>query len=436
MKTKLLALLMALMLTMTMTSFAIGEDTTIAPAETEAVTEGVTGSEDALDAGAAPEEPVDENPVLFTFGEKEFRKDAVQEKLDMLVSNGYANEGDYAAAIEYMVQLEILADKVRQLGFDQFTEEEKEAFRTEAQAYYDSYVNQYAAYYLTEDTDEARAAAKESAEAMLAAYGLTVDVVIENLETNSANQKLLDSLLADKDLTVTEEEIADMYAQLAAQYQAAYENNLPAYDYNHIYQGEESLYTPAGYRAVTHILLMVDADLLSAYTDAQAAYEEAGEGADDSAVKAAREAILKSQEEKINAIIERLANGESFDALIAEYGEDPGMKNEETRKAGYAVHPDSIIWDAAFLAGAFSEKMQKPGDVSDPVIGEKGIHILYYLSDIPAGIAEMTTEYHDDIRDYLTSSKKNDIFLAALEGWKADYQIAYHQDALAKLTAE
>ena len=62
---------MALMLTMTMTSFAIGEDTTIAPAETEAVTEGVTGSEDALDAGAAPEEPVDENPVLFTFGEKE-----------------------------------------------------------------------------------------------------------------------------------------------------------------------------------------------------------------------------------------------------------------------------------------------------------------------------------------------------------------------------
>ena len=125
MKTKLLALLMALMLTMTMTSFAIGEDTTIAPAETEAVTEGVTGSEDALDAGAAPEEPVDENPVLFTFGEKEFRKDAVQEKLDMLVSNGYANEGDYAAAIEYMVQLEILADKVRQLGYDQFTEEGK-----------------------------------------------------------------------------------------------------------------------------------------------------------------------------------------------------------------------------------------------------------------------------------------------------------------------
>ena len=182
--------------------------------------------------------------------------------------------------------------------------------------------------------------------------------------------------------------------------------------------------------------------MLDAYLDAQASYEEAQSGEEEGesavtaeAVEAARDALLENHQKMIDDIYEKLAQGESFQSLIALYGTDPGMQVESNLENGYAVHQDSIIWDPAFTAGAFSEKMQKPGDVSDPVIGMNGIHILYYLRDIPEGYIEMTDEIRASVEEYLLGSKQNEIITAALEQWLEQANVEYDTEAISAVKA-
>ena len=87
-----------------------------------------------------------------------------------------------------------------------------------------------------------------------------------------------------------------------------------------------------------------------------------------------------------------------------------------------------------FTEAAFSEKMVKPGDVSDPVVGKNGIHILYYLRDVPGGKVEMTDEIRAEIETYLDSSKKNQVFSEALSEWMTQHEIVYNQEAIYALT--
>lgn len=148
----------------------------------------------------------------------------------------------------------------------------------------------------------------------------------------------------------------------------------------------------------------------------------------------AREAIFASKKEIIDDIYARLEKGEDFTALIEEYNQDPGMKDKEKLADGYHVHKESLMWDPVFTEAAFSEKMVKPGDVSDPVIGKNGIHILYYLRDVPAGKKEITEAFHEQIATYLETSKKNQIFSEAMTEWTTQHEIVYYQEAIYALT--
>ncbi len=91
--------------------------------------------------------------------------------------------------------------------------------------------------------------------------------------------------------------------------------------------------------------------------------------------------VLESKADVIKEIGKPPGQGEALEALIKEFGEDPGMTNEDNLENGYPVHQSSVVWDPAFVKGAFSDKMQQVGDVSDPVVEAHGIHILKYLRD-------------------------------------------------------
>jgi parvulin-like peptidyl-prolyl isomerase len=145
-------------------------------------------------------------------------------------------------------------------------------------------------------------------------------------------------------------------------------------------------------------------------------------------VEAARQAILDSVQPTVDEIKAKLKDGASFDDLILEYGTDPGMQDEATRKAGYPVHKDSILYDPAFTAGAVA--LEKVGDVSDPIVGQNGVHILHYLRDIPGGVVELSEEIHEEISDYLKSQKENQVIVEALEAWKDGHEIVLNQDLI------
>lgn len=166
-----------------------------------------------------------------------------------------------------------------------------------------------------------------------------------------------------RDCPVTEEDITAAYDAYVAESRERYGEDVAAFE-TAISAGEAVWYQPEGYRSVLQILLPA----------------EGGE---------------KIAEE----IYTRLDAGEDFLALLAEYGTDANCKDESFLSTGYSVHPDSILWDEAFIAAAFGEDLTAPGTWSrTPLVSDKGVHILYYLKDAISGPAPLT----DNVREALT----------------------------------
>ena len=171
-----------------------------------------------------------------------------------------------------------------------------------------------------------------------------------------------------QDQPVTDADVQAAYQVRVAASQAAYEHDVAAFE-TAVSNGSEVWYMPAGYRSVLQILLPA-------------------QGADDAEK-------LASVQTKVDDIYARLEKGESFQTLIAEYGQDANFQNADFLSAGYQVHKDSVIWDEAFIAAAFSEEMVQPGCWSQPLISDLGVHILYYLNDVTGGPIELTEDVHD-----------------------------------------
>ena len=396
-----------------------------------------------LCGAALAESSVAEDAVVATINGQEITVAELENNAQLLYNAGYVETyPDYDAALESMIREAVVKDHLQKAGYLDYSEEELAAFTNDAQAQWDQLVSTYVERYLTEDTEEARATLKTQAEQYFATMGGSVEVLTGDLMYNAAMEKLQEDLTGG--YVPTEEEIQQVFDLYGAQYQAQYENNVGMYEFYTQYYGYESWYVPEGYRAVIHILLNVDADVLKAYTDAQAALDEA-ESAEDpdeaaiaeakAAAEAAKAAVIASRQDVIDDIYARLEKGESFQSLIAEYGNDPGMQDETMLAEGYHVHAESILWDPAFTEGAFQEGMRQPGDVSQPVVGTYGIHILYYLKDVPGGLI-MTDSIHDEINEYLLSSKSSDAFYAGYAEWQQELEIVRNDAVLEQLKAE
>ena len=164
-----------------------------------------------------------------------------------------------------------------------------------------------------------------------------------------------------------------------------------------------------------------------------AATEEPKEPVTQEMIDAAKQAILDSVQAQVDEIMAKYQAGTPFADLIAEYGTDPGMTQEPNKTNGYAVHKDSILWDPAFTEGAMG--LKNIGDVSEPVLGSRGIHLLHYTRDIPAGAVELTEEIRAQLKEELMSEKENTAVSAMVEEWKGQAEIVYTDEGQAMLDA-
>ena len=261
--------------------------------------------------------------------------------------------------------------------------------------------------------------------------------------------------------TVTDEEVEAYYNDLVQEDRETYEGQIPTYEFYTNYYGQSSYYIPEGFRSVIHILLPVDETLLNDWKDLSARLEEqenaenaettdndeaaTEETASDETpvpdadpteeptptpepvtkemVDEAEKAILDSVQATVDEIKAKLDSGVSFEDLIQEYGTDPGMEDEAKRAEGYLVHEDSILWDPAFAKAAMA--LEKIGDISEPVLGQYGVHILQYLRDVPGGAVELTDDMKEEFRSTLESEMRNEALNTALDEWEATVDIVY-----------
>lgn len=358
-------------------------------------------------------------------------------------------------ALSFAVQIEVITQKAAALGLDTFTDEEMEALNATVEEAWNYYRDLYVQYYgnLPEaPTDEEKEAAYAQADVNLPTMGYTKDSLLENEKQNAILSRVEDMLT--KEAVVTEEQIDAKYQELVEADRATYASDVAQYEFMTGYYGNTVYYQPAGMRGVTHILLRVPDETLSAYSDvmarfeeqmeAEASQEQSGEAPTEQAeptetagaeptvpptpvtqadVDAAKAAVIASVQDKIDEIMGRVEAGETFESLIAAYGEDPGMQVAENLANGYPVHMDSILWDPAFVSGAFS--MDSVGDVSQPVVGQNGVHILFYLRDIPEGAITLTDAQREELRETLLNDARGNLFNVGVQAWMAEAVITY-----------
>ena len=353
----------------------------------------------------------------------------------------------YSVAMEQSITLKLIQMTAAELGVDELTQEEIDDLNATSDSEWQYALDNYVSTNIGDlegATDEEKASAYAEAEDYYAMMGYTKDVLRKSYLENEIYERVTNEL--SKDVAVSDEEVQAYYDETVAADRETYEFDVDAYEtqmmmYQYGYAEQEPWYHPEGYRYIKHILLAVDEDLMTTYTDLLARYEEqmddeeaaAAEPTDadtadaDTAetvvvtaedIDAAKAAIIASVQTEIDEINQKLAEGVSFEDLIAEYGTDPGMA-DGSYPNGYEVSLASYGYVTDFVSAAFS--VDNIGDISDPVISEYGVHIVKYVADVPGGPLELTDDLKALIEETLMEDKRN----AVLDDWYNSADIQY-----------
>ena len=445
------------------------------------------------EAETAAEEPAaeTEKPVLLaTVNGREIMSDdyGIQYFLDYYL-NEMAQYGlteeyeDYHYYYDYYKSFS-LANTIRHAFYEQKaeelslkgTEEERVQYEETLKESWKSAVNNYveSAGITAESSDAERKTAEEDALAFFQEqYGFTEESFVEGGMKEYDYFNYFDKVSEEltKDVTVSEDELQAYFADLVKEDENKYGNSIYTYEMLQM-QGQRTYFVPEGYRGVTHILIKPDDALLNNYKDLTSRFAAEQEKANatetpeetpeavteeaepaDSAEEAeptpeptatpepvtqamideAKKAVFDSVQDKVDDIIAKFNAGTPFEELIAEYGEDPGMKQESYLKNGYQVHADSVTYDPVFLEAAMS--IPNIGEISEPVLGSYGVHIVYYLRDIPSGAIELTDDLRKELEGTLLEQNQNAHLNELYEAWEKASDIQYTAEGQAILDA-
>lgn len=269
-------------------------------------------------------------------------------------------------ALTYAVEQMLIRQDMQAQGCYDFDDETETWFQDTGKAAYEAALADVKTALLSAQPDMAAGEADVYALAYAKSLNVTVDTYVDYYRTQYASQRYYDWLT--KDNPVTDADIQAAYDARVAESQTIFANDAAAFE-TALYNGQEAWYRPDGYRAVLQILLPAEGD-----TD---------------------EARLENVQATIHAITDRLNDGEAFQTLMAEYSADANSTDADFLATGYQVHRDSVVWEDAFIQAAFAAEMSAPGTIGEPFVSNLGVHILYYLEDVPGGPIELTIELRD-----------------------------------------
>lgn len=340
-----------------------------------------------------------------------------------------------AAFVENLVT----EQKAKELGLDQYTEEEQAHIKEHADEEWKNYLSQIAKNYFPDLTLEGEALEAE-AQKYIQQYGLSDRAYFD---ASAAEEELLEKIKSYtiKDVAVTDEEVQALYDEKVAADKETYTASPASYG-NTVGNGGTAYYAPAGYRNVKHILInLTDEDSAkvdeakaastkaqTAQTDAQKALDEAAEDADKTALQAALDEAKKAADEAAAAVTaaedaafaaiqgkadevyaKATAEGADFDALVKEYSQD-----SEGAPEYYVVSADSTAFVAPFVTASMA--LKNVGDVSEPVRTTYGYHIIKYFSDVQEGPVALET-VKDALSKEALTTKQEKTYSDAVAAW-------------------
>lgn len=249
------------------------------------------------------------------------------------------------------------------------------------------------------DTDYAKQA-KEYIDEQLKQMGVTQDQYIKLMAEQTVTEKFMDKTIGE--IQITDEEIKSYYdSELKAQKDGTSVEEL-------------ELYSEPGVR-VKHVLIALPQEeqdeFTSLYNDQKT--EEAN---------AYLEEKLKAIYPKVQEVLTKIKNGEDFDKLIEEYGEDPGMVGNDE---GYIVKEDGQY------VPEFEEASLKlkEGQVSEPVATTFGYHIIKAYEVINEKVYTLE-EKKEEIKESINTQKENEKWQALLDEWMEKATIERHEELI------
>ncbi len=409
-----------------------------------------------------------DDPVVVRVGDVTFTKARLQSEVDINVTVSELMEQEFVTdeerqarrdeAIQGCIQEGLIEMKLREAGKNDFTAEEEETLRATALSQYETIWQG-----IWEKAKQSNQGfTEEQVTEFLNEQGYSSEAIFEALKANERLHRAVEMFCPD--ITLTADMVEKYYeAQFLLPDRERYEKDLDLYEQEILAGNNESFYTPEGYRAIKQVLLAYPGEIdkalrnenarvniaLQVVAEAASAVSEAaltGDSWDDVAgpraeydaavneLTAAKQAYNEKRErltlplirDTVEAINAEIDAGIDIDSVINKYSTDKNEQNLD--KGGYPVHPDSKNWPQEFLEAA--GKLEKPEDMSGPVLTDMGIHILYYAADIPAGPHELT----DEERQLLNTSALYYYQTQALEklvaDWTDEYDIETHPELL------
>ncbi len=253
--------------------------------------------------------------------------------------------------------------------------------------------------------EEYLADAEELIKAEAEGAGKSLDELFEEIAMQNTTVKFKEEAL--QDIIAGEEEIKAYYDEnIAAQ------KETPA----QAVQAEIALYEPEGIW-VKHILIKLDETQF-------AEYQALADGEDgEAAAKEYADGILL---DKVNAVLaEAKTAPDSFETLIDEYGQDPGMTDNEQ---GYFVQATGSFMPA-FEEAALALSI---GSISEPVfVGDYyvGYHILKAYEQVDA-MEYSFEEKEAEIRQLLDQQAKDTEWADRVAQWKEASEIKIYKSRL------
>lgn len=294
------------------------------------------------------------------------------------------------------------------------TQEDIDAAYQEAQDWYDQQYSQLLEYYKEDETiEDPEQQALEDIQSYMNMYGFeSLDQMAEQTLKSVPADKLYTETV--KDVQLSDGDVRSEFDSLVAEDKEQYENDIATFvsDYN----GGMTLYWhPEGIFFVKHILLSLS-------DEQQKEIQLLRSEGDEDGANTYRDEALKDLQTKLDEVLKKIEAGEDFDALIKEYGEDPGMKVEEGEtNDGYPT--------AVGLTGVYVKefedacnKLVKEGDTSAPVATDYGYHIIRRYGDMPSGEINFD-DVSESLHTRLLSTTQSEAYSAALEQWKSEMKI-------------
>lgn len=346
-----------------------------------------------------------------------------------LAQYGYTQESEEIADqmaelkesfINQMVEERVIDQKVRELGLDQITDEEKAEAEKNVDDWYQSQLEALVAEYeKDESVADPEAKAREDIENYLSYYGTSLDDMKAQEIEAIPSGKLYDYVT--RDVVVTEEEAKLSYAEHVASDKESYDGNLAsfvsAFDNGHIIY-----YVPEGTFYVKHILISL--------TDEQKQEIKDLRNDDDEAVAATADAkraeFLATIQAEADAALAAVEAGGDFDALIAEYGDDPGMTNDYYAD-GYLTYVGNPNYVAEFTAAC--DGLTEDGMTTGLVASDFGYHIIRRVSTKTPGEVPFE-DVKSDLMDGMLSAAQEEAYNAQVDQWISEANVEIKSNKL------